>query len=546
MAKTSANSEEELFRQAVIQLKIEGIIDPNVPKTLNEFHKQFAQFASDFPVIQGRMESLGKTYHRFSDDVENTIDKMNKQKQAFGHLSDAVRSVAAPVQKVSGMFTSFGAVFGGTSLGISNSIQNLNKYNIELRATSSQFTKYGQGISQTKQQVEGLAEQFKWTREQTLSLMSSFESGFDLADIEAMPSLFDSISDSVGGGADQVGKMMQAIQAIGSKSLGFQDLIMKNFADSSVSVAEKMNRIKSAGLSLIAGGKISVSEAKKLDEIARGGTGLSKEDEEQKKNMDEQMKFFRSMNKLFEDISQAIGSEIMPYAQKIGNFLLSIKETLIPIVKWTVIIGTSLSLFAGFIGSFRGLLSIGLSLKQAAQMGNFAATGLNTGGAITGLGRAASSMLLPSQGLAGLGTTGGIMGAGLAGLAGYGAGSGSMWVAEKMMGLKKGESVMENNKVIGYGASIGGGAAAGAIIGSVIPIIGTAVGAVIGGIGGAVAAWFESDKSEKAVAERLETERVANFTNKDRALEIQQLTAKDPDEKRRIDFERDVKNPLDR
>ena len=456
MAK-NVQTEGEIFRQAVVQLKFEGSIDPNFTENFNVFQANLHQFANIAPIIEQRMNSIRSAYHRFSDAVEEASNRLRKQQEAFGYLKEAAGSVIAPVSKLSSMFVSFGAVFGGASLGMGAAIQNLNKYNVELRASASQFTKYGQGISETKKQVEGLADKFQWTREQTMQLMSTFESGFDLADIKAMPAIFDSISEAVGGSAEKVGQMMQALQSIGSKSLAFQDVVMQSFSDKSRSSEEQMKNVQSSALKLIAAGKIGVAEAKKLDELAQGGKAMSAEDRLEKQRIDDQAKFFRSMNKLFEDISLAIGQEIMPMAKLIGEYLLSIKDVVIPIAKWTSIIAGTATIFAGVAGSFAGLRALPNLVSKFMELGNFIRTGSNAGG-IIGAFRGLFSLGAPTAAAAGAGA-----GAG----AGVGAGGGAAAAGGGLLG-----------GAVGAGAAITGAAVAGLAGGNLISRSQTAMNAL--------------------------------------------------------------------
>lgn len=452
MAK-NVQTEGEIFRQAIVQLKFEGSIDPNFTENFNVFQANLHQFAHLAPIIEQRMNSIRSAYHRFSDAVEEASNRLRKQEEAFGYLKKAAETVVAPVAKLSSMFVSFGAVFGGTSLGMGAAIQNLNKYNVELRATASQFTKYGQGISETKNKVEGLANQFQWTREQTLQLMSTFESGFDLADIKAMPSMFDAISEAVGGSAEKVGQMMQALQSIGSKSLAFQDIVMQTFSDSSKSSKEQMGDIQSSALKLIAAGKIGISEAKKLDELAKGGKAMSAEDRLEKQRIDDQAKFFRSMNKLFEDISLAIGQEIMPMAKLVGDYLLSIKSIIIPIAKWVSIIAGTATAFAGLAGSFAGFRALPNLIAKFTELGNFIRTGSNAGGLFGAI-----------RGVLGFG---GAAAGGIGGGAAAGAGAGAGAAGGSLLG-----------GAVGTGAAITGAAVAGLAGGNLISRSQTAMNAL--------------------------------------------------------------------
>lgn len=352
--KQDIQSEEAIRRQAVLQLSFQGIVEGNTDP---------AVYAA---LLKNKIEALNSSYFVFSDSVKKLQNELSKQDQIMSRVTSGVRAL-------SGAVSSVGSVFGATSIGISSSIQNLNRYNIEIRTSAAQFVKYGQGISQTKAQIESLSETFKLTRQQTTELMSSFEGGFDFAALNAIPGMFEKISDSVGGSKEAMASMLQSLQGIASKSTQFNQILMSSFSGLRNGSKESIKDIQAAGLALITSGKISVAEAKKLDEFVNGGKTFSKEDQAQKQLLDDQMRFFRSMNKLFEDISIALGEKIMPTVAYIGKLLLSVKDTIIPVAKWTVIIGTGLSSIAATMMLFS---RASLAIREIAELGkgSFAAS----------------------------------------------------------------------------------------------------------------------------------------------------------------------------
>jgi uncharacterized protein YdcH (DUF465 family) len=283
--------------------------------------------------------------------------------------------------------------------------------------------------------------------------MSTFESGFDLADIKAMPSMFDAISEAVGGSAEKVGQMMQALQSLASKSVAFGDVMMESFSDSSKNSEEKMKDIQGAALKLIAAGKFGIAEAKKIDELAKGGKAMSAEDRLEKQRIDDQAKFFRSMNKLFEDISLAIGQEIMPMAKLVGDYLLSIKSIIIPIAKWTSIIAGTATAIAGLAGSVAGFRALPNLIAKFTELGNFIRIGSNAGGLFGAI-----------RGVLGFG---GAAAGGVGGGAAAGAGAGAGVAGGSLLG-----------GAVGTGAAITGAAVAGLAGGNLISRSQTAMNAL--------------------------------------------------------------------
>ena len=397
--KQDIQSEEAIRRQAVLQLSFQGIVEGNIDP---------AVYAA---LLKNKIEALNSSYFVFSDSVKKLQNELSKQDQMMSRVTSGVRTLTGAVSNV-------GSVFGATSLGISSSIQNLNKYNIEIRTSAAQFVKYGQGISQTKAQIESLSETFKLTRQQTIELMSTFESGFDFTALDSLPGMFEKISDSVGGSKEAMASMLQSLQGIAGKSTQFNQILMSSFSGLRNGSKESIKDIQAAGLALITSGKISVAEAKKLDEFVNGGKTFSKEDQAQKQLLDDQMRFFRSMNKLFEDISIDLGGKIMPTVVSIGELLLSIKDTIVPFVSKTVVIGTILSGIAGSI------MAIGRASLALREMGEIFSS--MKGGGLRGLlglgGRAGTA-------LAGVGTIGtAVLGSAAAG---FSAGLGIEYLGEK-------------------------------------------------------------------------------------------------------------------
>lgn len=357
---TKLHDENYYHKQAKLELEFEGRVGPGIDE------------------INKRISEIKNRYVEFSGKVKNLQAELNKQDQIFSKISSSVNVFNSSITKL-------GSVFGATSIGFVSGLQNLNRYNIELRASAAQFVKYGQGISQTKAQVESLSETFQLTRQQTIELMSSFESGFNFARIESMPGLFEKIADSVGTSKEAMAGMAQSLNSIANNSPQFSAILMGAF-DGTKSAAEAMKSIESAGYALIASGKIGVAEAKKLEEFLSGGSALSKEDQEKKEQIDEQMKFFRSMNKLFEDISLSIGGEIVPYAKSIGESIISIKQDLIPIIKFAVIGGAALQSLSGLTSFGKVILSL-REMKELAA-GTRIGSSFMKSGVGSGIGRA--------------------------------------------------------------------------------------------------------------------------------------------------------------
>jgi hypothetical protein len=400
----SIPSDDHLRRQAVLELRLEGNVNPSIEQ------------------LSTRIEQISARY-------DHLTGKMKDAQAAFDKQRAALNTLNSTFQNITGTIARAGSVFGATSLGFSSAIQNLNNYNIQLRSTASQFVKYGQGLTETKNKVEQLSEAFQFTRQQTMELMSTFESGFDNANLNAMPGMFEKIADSVGSSKEAMASMLQSLQGIAGKSMQFSQILMSAFDGTRSNLGKSVKDITAAGFAMLAGGKISVSEAKKLDEFVNGGSATSKEDSIQKKMLDEQMKFFRSMNKLFEDISLNIGKQLMPAIKFIGDVIISIKNYIVPIVSWIGIIGGTLLSLASTMVAIKGL-NLGAGLVSGAvktllglggaTVGGAGSASLAGGGLLAGLGGLVGGKVALASGGALAGLAGGNLIARAAGIGVYG------------------------------------------------------------------------------------------------------------------------------
>lgn len=473
--------QREVKNRAIMILEARGIVAPSVGATALEFKRYASLMEQAMRQARIELEESNKTLAKMTD-------KLRGASYAMQGLGQVINTPLAALGKL-------GAVTGASVPSITSALQAYNKFGNELRATSAQFTKYGQGISQTKAQVESLSSSYKFLRSETLQLMSQYERGFNYAPLKGMKSVFDQIASSVGTNKEAMAAMLGDIQSIVGKSQLLNN-VFGTMSTAKGGLQANLALIEQAGFAMAAAGELSVQEAKKLDEFLKGGQPVTKEDAELRKRLDEETRAFRNINKFFEDLQMRLGSGFIGTLKDISEYMDKNSEFLQSFASGLVIATAALSAMAGALGGMANFLQTGMSIKNMV------------GGGGGGLFRAASSTAtgLGARALGGLGS------AALAGGGGYVAAAGGLnlanWGAKKVGLINNDEHFMESDvgKVAGFGGGIALGAATGAIVGSVVPVLGTAIGAVaggiIGGIGGAIAAWFENEEANEVKSAR--------------------------------------------
>lgn len=519
--------QREVKNRAVMILEAQGIVAPSLGATSQEFQRYATLMERAMRQARIELEESNKALARMTDRLRGASYAM----QGFGQVLNA------PLAGLGKL----GAVAGASVPSITSALQAYNKFGNELRATSAQFTKYGQGISQTKAQVESLSSSYKFLRSETLQLMSQYERGFNYAPLKGMKSVFDQIASSVGTNKEAMASMLGDIQSIVGKS----QLLNNVFGAMSTAkggLQTNLALIEQAGFAMAAAGELSVQEAKKLDEFLKGGQPITKEDAELKKRLDEETRAFRNINKFFEDLQMRLGSGFMGTLKDVSEYMDKNSELLQTFASSLVIATAALSTMAGVVGGLANFLQTGMAVKNMVGAG---------GGLLRGFSTTATGFGSKALGVAG--------GAALAGGGGYLVSAGGLnvanWGAKKAGLINDDEHFMESDigKVAGFGGAMAAGAGAGAIIGSVVPVLGTAIGAVagaaIGGIGGAIAAWFENEEANEVKSAREKKNQMLGL--RDRANELDLIASgavpgKTEAEKQEASFIRSELLPLEK
>jgi len=416
---------------------------------------------------------------QFQDMIKN-LDKVTK---TTAKVSKGWKELKSAGSTFSGLARSIIAVTGAT-VGLKASLNVTVEYNKALVKLSSQFAKYNIGINQVEKSLVGLSKELKLTRIETSSLFAMYEKGFPYVSLEGAVKVFKNIRNAVGTNKQAIDEMFQSLSSLSSQFPELQRMIESlNEADANPKALK--NRIEM----LYYAKQISLVQYKGAMDYVKQNAQSTEQDKEKQRMSDEYAQTMTDISRIWQEIALTIGKEVVPYFEKLSNFLSDNEKYIKNITGF-------LAKWAPYLIALTGLkVAGGAAMSAVSGLGNIFGGAL---GAFAKRGSPTNPMYVTSIG-SGIGSAGGrgrglgrggalaVGGLGLAGAAAYGLGA---MVPEEHSTLKSGLNVA--------GGALSG-AATGALIGSVIPGLGTALGGLIGGaIGAGKALWDLKQKADDA------------------------------------------------
>lgn len=431
-----------------------------------------------------------------TDQVSNSFGKAQKSSQGF---FGALQSSHGVLSSVLGLLGGLGTMFG-TGFGIAHALRWSNEWKKSLIEGRSLFVKYGVGIDQLERKIESLSEKFKFGRLETLKLAKQFETGFSFQGPEKMDRYFRILANTVGENADAIDNLMQKLQGM-SKSMPELEYMVGN-----VGTSKGQSDLAEYAKSLALGGEIDTGQMKELLNLTESNRtaahGITEEDKKRKDALNDDVKAVREVQKLFEDVNNALADKIFPWFKKIAGELDHWKSVLTSVLPTALLIASALTAVTTVrgISKITGMAFGGGGMKGGA-MGGLASIAVGGAGGgipvvLVGVAPGALRMMprvgkLLAQGEVGVAaeiatkssfartmTAGAVAIPAIAGLAGNWLGNKAYDAGDERRIDR--QSKAEGGTVAKAGFGIAGGAAAGALAGSFVPILGTAVGAAIG------------------------------------------------------------------
>jgi hypothetical protein len=332
----------------------------------------------------------------------------------FHTLVRTVESVRSSISRVSGFF-------GGQSLDMQSAARFSGQYNSQLLSLSSQFSKYGTGITEVEGAMKRLRSATGLTYEETMSLMSAYESGFNFNSIENAERLFLNLKNVVGSNAAEMRNLMETLSGVSQKFPEMERLINRINDPSAGAAAKAQLALKST--LMVATGQMSLQEGRKVDQFVNQNSQRTGADRGRKQEIEDGMMAGKRISQVFEDILKQMGSRVMDYYKQIDHYIQEHDEmfkklsgTVADLQVNLEIFGMGLRTLGSLVGGFMNVAGIARMFGAIGGGGGAAAgaAGAEAGAAgAAGVGGGAAagamSMVVPAVTIAAMLTAGKIM-----------------------------------------------------------------------------------------------------------------------------------------
>jgi len=342
--------------------------------------------------------------------------------QQMGSVSQSLQGVQQQAGKAGGAIKGFGKAAGASlrgvtalGLGISStavamktmgidlvsSQRQLFEFNKGLLASRVLFAKYGENITQTRQRIIDLKNEYEFTRDELLSLQKQFQTGFTYLPVKQMTSYMRFLADATGETSSEMASLDQVFQGISQKMPIFEQMLRGN-KDMLAGTGRDMLD------AMFVTGQIGTSDYKQASGAIASAGAASRGSDIEQDLMREQLENVRRLITTGEDIQIEMATQLQPVVGKISSLVESNRDA---VVKSAAISGNILrvvSVMGGF-GAASGAMRILRGGQGANIMGRAAniRSGVATTGRVSRWG----------------GTAGRIGMSGVRGVAGYGAAS---------------------------------------------------------------------------------------------------------------------------
>jgi len=414
--------------------------DPN--KLPENKKKIYAALEVQYGAVNAQelIQSLDSVSGKFRT-AHNNLVVLEKGLQSLNAISATLsRSFNAVGQAVNSV-TSF---INAPNISMKAGYDILVKYNDSLVKTSSQFSKYGMGVSQYTKRVEEVRKAYQLSYQDATKLMSTLERGFNYNGPEKYDGYLKALAKTTGNNIEAMNELNQAVQSLTANNPALEDMV----ANLDFEAAESYAR------SLAMAGEISVQQYKTFKDMAlaqnRPQGEQDKVDQLQQPGINQRklIQGIESGLKKSGEVSADLIQTTVNWAGGIDNVNQQLEKT----VHYYAEIQAAAGAISSFMPTISGALSGGLNILDAAADAKVLLGGRGLGGKI--LGRAGKA-LGAGRALLGLGT-GAINGMGAAASGGSMtaiAGSGALIVGSAIGGFEAGDYIANKTGIGIYGWS---------------------------------------------------------------------------------------------
>ncbi len=325
---------------------------------------------------------------------------------AIGGVVQTFQRLQSVLSSISGHISSVSQMFGGQTLTLQSAMKSIIDYSTNMYSLAGAYSKYGVGVGAVQSSMERLRTATGLTRNETMQLMASFESGFNFTGLANGEKLMMNLRKAVGANAEAMKGMMDTLSGLSDKFPELEGAIV-NINDA---VFGKLNKEKLAlqASMLVGSGQMSLSEGKKIgtyiNQNAQDGEGGA--DTKKLGELDATMMAAKHAEQIFEDILMKMGTKVGEWMRIMDEFIQknkgifdSLTGTVASVVLVAEVFGLALNGLTGAFSLLKGAFGI---LTNAFRVGSMLFGG-GTAAAAGGAGAAGAAGTAGAAGAAEVG-----------------------------------------------------------------------------------------------------------------------------------------------
>jgi hypothetical protein len=329
-----------------------GVVSRRDTESMNMLRTSLSNMGASTRNIDGAFNNLNATTAKGATGFKAYHQSVTLLDKAFGAVSGSAKMAT-------GVLSTLGTIAGAAdTIGFGAGLKTINDYNKALLSGSATWSKYGTGIGQFERSMKSMSNTTHLTQQETLSLLSSYQKGFNFPSLKGAESLFMNLRKAVGSNKDAMQEMMGVLSSITEK---FPDL-EQGITRLNSSDKQRLSLINQQNVML---GEVSLSQGKQFQDYLNGNSQMSEADKKHKEEVTAQIDAMQDIKKVLEEIAQQIGKQLMPMFMEVSRWLKESKNTLL---SWVPAVMAVASAFTGLLVTLSGIANIMRIFKGAKDL----------------------------------------------------------------------------------------------------------------------------------------------------------------------------------
>ncbi|MHA1676156.1 MAG: hypothetical protein ACTSU6_03160, partial [Candidatus Njordarchaeales archaeon] len=270
--------------------------------------------------LHGKMRSASKAHVSGEKAATQALKTHRKS------VGKTIASYANLGGVVSGAFSEIGGGLKDLAGlgGFGNMVKEVISYDKSLLQLSSSTNRLGIGLTQLETKMTSIGSATQLTRKETIGLFSEFNKNYKFVSFRDFESLLGRIKGMVGSNKDAIQEYMSAVSGLSQNYSGLAQKIAKIGKGGIFQDKEAIsNRVKMLYLTK----KIGDVEYRNLIDVVRGNQQSSKVDRHRQKMAQERIETIQKFKRHIETVGLKIGSAILPFLEKVADFLEQITNS---------------------------------------------------------------------------------------------------------------------------------------------------------------------------------------------------------------------------